>query len=196
MNDTDALEVYWPTQPENLPGTTIVVKTIGDPGQNLQQAKAIVESLDPKLFPYIWTLKSGFRKNTKDLEDIATIVSLLGVLAISIAAIGIIGLVSYSVSQRTKEIAIRLALGAKRLHVIAAVLRQFWWPIALGAIAGVGATAAVSRFLRRFLFGIGNLDPLSYVAGTAVLVVLVGFAAITPIRKALRLDLARTLHYE
>ena len=99
-------------------------------------------------------------------------------------------------SQRTKEIAIRLALGAKRLHVIAAVLKQFCWPIALGVIAGVGLTAAVSGFLRKFLFGIGNLDPLSYVAGTAVLILLIGVSAVTPVRRALRLDLARTLHYE
>jgi predicted permease len=196
LNDTDALEAYWPAQPENLPGMSVIVKTVGDPGQMLQQAKTVVESLDPKLFPYIWTLKSGFRKNTKDLEDITTIVGLLGMLAISIAAIGIIGLVAYSVSQRTKEIAIRLALGAKRLHVIAAVLKQFCWPIALGVIAGVGATAAVSRFLRRFLFGIGNLDPISYVAGTAILIMLIGLSAVAPVRRALRLDLARTLHYE
>lgn len=196
LNDTDALEVYWPMQPDDLPGTTLVVKTTGDPEQILQQAKTIVESLDPRLFPYIWTLKSGFRNNTKDLEEIASIVSLLGILAISIAAIGVIGLVAYSVSQRTKEIAIRLALGAKRLHVVAAVLRQFFWPIALGTIAGVGATALVSRYLRKFLFGIGNLDPLSYAAATSVLIVLIAFAAIAPIRRALRLDLARTLHYE
>lgn len=196
LNDTDALEAYWPAQPDKLPGMTLVVKTTGEPASTLQQAKAIVESLDPNLFPYLWTLKSGFRKNTEDLEKVAMIASLLGVLAISIAALGIIGLVAYSVTQRTKEIAIRLALGARRLHVIAAVLKQFCWPIALGAIAGIATTAAVSKFLRKFLFGIGNLDPLSYAAAISVLIVLIGFAAVTPIRRALRLDLARTLHYE
>jgi ABC-type antimicrobial peptide transport system permease subunit len=112
------------------------------------------------------------------------------------AGIGIIGLVAYSVSQRTKEIAIRLALGAKRLQVMVAVLKQFCWPIALGTLAGVGTAAAGSRLLRKFLFGIGNLDPLSYAAAIAVLVVLVGLAAVAPVRRALRLDLARTLHYE
>ncbi len=66
------------------------------------------------------------------------VVSLLGLVAISMAGIGIIGLVAYSVSQRTKEIAIRLALGAKRLQVMVAVLKQFCWPIALGTLAGVG----------------------------------------------------------
>jgi len=112
------------------------------------------------------------------------------------AGIGIVGLVAYSVSQRTKEIAVRLALGAKRLNVIAAVLKQFCWPIVIGTVTGVIVAAVTSKFLRKFLFGIGNLDPLSYVAAVAVLVVLVGFSAVTPVRRALRLDLAKTLHYE
>jgi ABC-type antimicrobial peptide transport system permease subunit len=112
------------------------------------------------------------------------------------SAIGIIGLVAYSVLQRTKEIAIRLALGANRLQVIGAVLKQFCWPIALGTIVGVATAAGTSKFLRKFLFGIGNLDPLSYAAAITVLIVLIGLAALTPVRRALRLDLARTLHYE
>ena len=179
-----------------MPAMTLVVKTSGEPSAHLSQARAIVETLDPKLFPYIWLLKTGFRKNAEGLEKVAMVVSLLGLVAISMAGIGIIGLVAYSVSQRTKEIAIRLALGAKRLHVIAAVLKQFCWPIAIGTIAGGGTAAATSKFLRRFLFGIGNLDPLSYAGAFTVLVLLVGLAAVTPVRRALGLDLARTLHYE
>jgi predicted permease len=196
MSDGDAVEAYWPVQSANMPAMTLVVKTSGEPGAHLSQARAIVETLDPKLFPYIWLLKTGFRKNAEGLEKVAMVVSLLGLVAISMAGIGIIGLVAYSVSQRTKEIAIRLALGAKRLHVIAAVLKQFCWPIAIGTIAGGGTAAATSKFLRKFLFGIGNLDPLSYAAALIVLIVLVGLAAVTPVRRALRLDLARTLHYE
>ena len=196
MSDGDAVEAYWPAQQANMPAMTLVVKTAGEPRNQLDQARSIVESLNPKLFPYIWKLKTGFRRNAEGLEKVAMVVSLLGLVAIAMAGIGIIGLVAYSVSQRTKEIAIRLALGAKRLQVMVAVLKQFCWPIALGTLAGVGAAAAVSRLLRKFLFGIGNLDPLSYAAAIAVLVVLVGLAAVTPVRRALRLDLAKTLHYE
>ncbi|MFL6428852.1 MAG: ABC transporter permease [Acidobacteriaceae bacterium] len=196
MSDGDAVEAYWPVQLANMPAMTLVVKTAGDPGNQLAQARAIVEGLNPKLFPYTWLLKSGFRKNAEELEKVAMVVTVLGLVAIAMAAIGIIGLVAYSVLQRTKEIAIRLALGAKRLQVIAAVLKQFCWPIALGTIAGLGTAAGTSKFLRKFLFGIGNLDPLSYAAAIAVLIVLIGVAAVAPVRRALRLDLARTLHYE
>jgi ABC-type antimicrobial peptide transport system permease subunit len=162
----------------------------------LAQAKSIVENLDPKLFPYIWLLKAGFRKNAEDVEKAATIVSLLGIVALSMAAIGIIGLVAYAVTQRTKEIAIRLALGARRVQVVSAVLKQFWWPIGLGLVTGVGTAAAVSKFLRKVLYGIGNLDPLSYGSAIFLLIVLIAIAAVTPVRRALRLDLAKTLHYE
>jgi predicted permease len=196
LNDTDATEAYWPMQLANMPSSTVVVKTTGEPAAQVAQAKSIAVELDPKLFPYIWTLKSGFRKNTEDLEKVAMVVSLLGLLAIAMAAIGIIGLVAYSVSQRIKEIAIRLALGAKRRHVVSAVLKQFCLPIVLGTITGIGATVGVSRFMRKFLFGIGNLDPLSYATAISVLIVLIGFAAVAPVRRALRVDLARTLHYE
>jgi predicted permease len=196
MSDGDAVEAYWPVQQANMPAMTLVVKTAGEPRDQLGQARSIVESLNPKLFPYIWKLKTGFQKNAEGLEQVAMVVSLLGLVAVSMAGIGIIGLVAYSVSQRTKEIAIRLALGAKRLQVVVAVLKQFCWPIMLGTIAGVGTAAATSRFLRKFLFGIGNLDPVSYVAAIIVLVVLIGMAAVTPVRRALQMDLAKTLHYE
>jgi predicted permease len=196
MNDGDAVEAYWPLQLANMPGMTVLVRTAGAPDGLLAQAKSIVENLDPKLFPYIWLLKAGFRKNAEDVEKAATIVSLLGIVALSMAAIGIIGLVAYAVTQRTKEIAIRLALGARRVQVLSAVLRQFWWPFGLGLVTGVGTAAAVSKFLRKVLYGIGNLDPLSYGAAIGLMIVLIAIAAVTPVRRALRLDLAKALHYE
>jgi ABC-type antimicrobial peptide transport system permease subunit len=123
-------------------------------------------------------------------------VSLIGFVAVMVAGVGIIGLVSFSVSQRLKEIAIRLALGAKKAQVLAAVLHQFAWPIALGMVVGTGIAAAASKVLRRALYGVDNLDPLSYAAAIGVLAAIVVVAALLPTRRALRLDLAKVLHYE
>jgi ABC-type antimicrobial peptide transport system permease subunit len=130
------------------------------------------------------------------VEQIAEVVSLIGITAVVLTAVGILGLVSFSVSQRMKEIAIRIALGARRAHVLAAVLRQFSWPVALGMITGAGIALAASRVLRKFLFGVNNLDPLSYAGAILVLVAMLAIAALLPARRALRLDLARTLHDE
>jgi ABC-type antimicrobial peptide transport system permease subunit len=159
-------------------------------------AKAIAAGLDPKIFPEIRPLKSLFHENVSNVEQIAMVVSLIGIVAVLLAGVGIVGLVAYSVSQRTKEIAIRLALGAERMQVLAAVLRQFAWPMMVGLLAGVGAAAGTSRVLRKVLFGVSNLDPASYAGAIVVLVGIVGLAALLPARRALRLNLAKILHYE
>jgi ABC-type antimicrobial peptide transport system permease subunit len=132
----------------------------------------------------------------KSVAIAVSIISLVGVLALLLAAVGILGLVAYTVTQRTKELAIRMALGAPRLMVLSAVLRQFSAPVLLGLIGGVGSAALLSRVLRLILFGISNLDPISYAAGVAVLLLSFAIAALLPARRALRLDVARALHEE
>jgi ABC-type antimicrobial peptide transport system permease subunit len=158
--------------------------------------KSIAASIDLKLFPYIRVLKADFHKNVQPVEQAAMVVSLLGMAALMLAAIGLGGLVAYAVSERTKEIAIRIALGATPSHVLAPILRQFVWPVAFGLLAGVAGTAALSQLLRRVLFGISNLDPTGYLGGIAVLIAIATVAALVPARRALRVDLMRALHYE
>jgi predicted permease len=197
INDDDAVEQYWPAQLEDMPDMTVMVRATGEPGSVALMIKSISESLDPKLFPEIRQMKLLYRDNVLHMvEDIATIVSIIGLVALMVAGVGIIGLVSFSVSQRLKEIAIRMALGAKKVDVLTAVLRQFVWPVALGLVAGTGLAAALSKVLRKILFGVNNLDPLSYAGAICVLAAIVLLAGLLPARRALRLDLARTLHYE
>jgi ABC-type antimicrobial peptide transport system permease subunit len=159
-------------------------------------AKSIGESLDPKLFPEIRKLKLLYHDNVSSIEKVAAVVSLIGLVAVLLAGVGIIGLVAFTVSQRTKEIAIRIALGARRAQVLSAVLRQFSWPVAIGLVAGTGTAAAASRLLRKALFGVSNLDPAGYAGAIGVLAAIVLIAALLPARRALRLDLAKILHYD
>jgi ABC-type lipoprotein release transport system permease subunit len=76
------------------------------------------------------------------------------------------------------------------------VLRQFALPVALGLVAGTGIAAAASRVLRKALFGVDNLDPLSYAGALCILAAMLALAALLPARRALCLDLAKILHYE
>ena len=158
--------------------------------------KSTVQSLDPKLFPEISLLKYTFHENSLELEQTALLMSLVGGAAMLLAGLGILGLVAYSVSQHTKEIAIRLALGSPRMQIAVSVLRQFAWPVFLGVVAGAAATAASSQVLRLMLFGISALDPLSYAAAVGLLLGVFILAALLPVRRALRLDVARALHQE
>ncbi len=196
MNDGDAVEVYWAAQADDMRAMTLLVKTAGAPDAIVPKIKSISDSLDAKLFPSVWLLKSGFHETARDLENIAIVVSLLGIVAISMAGIGIVGLMSYVVAQQRKEIAIRIALGARHAHVLATVLRQFSWPLILGLLTGLGITAGLSKVLRKTLYGVSNLDPASYVAAVMVLVLVAGIATLMPARRVLRLNLSKTLHYE
>ena len=137
-----------------------------------------------------------YRESVSSVEKIAMVVSLIGFVAVFIAGIGILGLVAYTVTQRTKEIAIRIALGAPAVQVISSVLRQFSWPVLLGVAAGAGVTGACSQILRRNLYGVSNLDPLSYAMAIALLLAIIALAALLPARRALRLDVPRALHQE
>src|SRR6202165_3368892 len=152
-----------------MPAMTLVVKTVAAPEGMPLMVKSIAASIDPKLFLYIRLLKADFHKNVQQVEQAAMVVSLLGIAALMLAGIGLLGLVAYTVSERTKEIAIRIALGAMPGHVLFAILRIFVWSVALGLLVGVSGTAALSQVLRRVLFGVSNLDPAGYLGGIGVL---------------------------
>ena len=89
-----------------------------------------------------------------------------------------------------------MALGAGKVQLLTAVLRYFGWPVAIGIAAGAGIAAAASKVLRIALYGVSNLDPASYAAAILVLMAILSLAALLPARRALRLDLAKTLHFD
>jgi len=197
VNDDDAVEQYWPAQTADMPEMAVMVRTVGASDSLPPMIKSISESLDPQLFPEIRPIKALYQDKVLELiENIAETVTMIGLVAMLVAAVGIIGLVSFSVSQRMKEIAIRMALGAGKAQVLGAVLRQFVWPVAVGMVAGTGFALAASRLLRKILFGISNLDPYGYAGAIGVLLAILLLAGLMPARRALRLDLAKTLHYE
>jgi hypothetical protein len=196
LNNTDATEIYYPPSSDDFPRMSVLVRAAGDPNTVTPAIKAIAGSVETGLYPTITPLMAGFRKNVSTVERIATIISLLGSVAIFLAVVGLLGLVSYAVSQRIKEIAVRLALRANRIEIFTAVLRRFVWPVSIGLIAGVAITAGLSQILRRVLYGISGLDPISYVGAIAMLIAILAGAALLPIRRVFQLDIARTLHSE
>ena len=141
-------------------------------------------------------MKSAFQQKMQGPQYSALSVSLLAFVALLLACVGIVGLVAYSVSQRTREIGIRMALGASSSHVLTSVLRQFSLPVGGGLLAGVGAAAALSMILRRALFGVSSLDPAAYVAAIGVFALSAGIAALWPARRALKVDPLRALRSE
>jgi predicted permease len=196
LSDDDAVEQYWPVQPDDMPDMVAVVRSSGAPGSLAPKIKAISDSLDRSTFPEIRQLRLLYRENVSHIGMVAGAVILIGLVAVALAAIGIVGLVAFVVRQRTKEIAIRIALGATPSAILSSVLRQFRWPVILGLAAGTTLAALGSKVLRVALYGVSNLDPASYGAAITLLLAIALLAILLPAARALRLDLARTLHYE
>jgi predicted permease len=196
LSEDDAVEQYWPAHEDDMPGMVVLVRFGGSATEVMAAARSIGESLDARVFPEIRQLKLLYKDNVSTIERVAAAVSLIGLVAVLLAGVGIVGLVGFTVSQRTREIAIRMALGARRGRVLAAILRQFAWPVGLGLVAGTAAAAGLSKLLRFALYGVSNFDPAGYVGAIGVLVAILVAAALVPARRALRLDIARALHYE
>ena len=126
----------------------------------------------------------------------ASVVSLFGGITLVLACVGIYGLVSYTVAGRTKEIGVRVALGAGRIAVLRMVLGQVAVTTIAGLLAGIPATRTVSRLVGSQLYGVTPQDPVSIAtAGVMVLAVAV-VAAFVPARRAMRIDPVRALRYE
>ncbi len=120
----------------------------------------------------------------------------LGILGLTLAVVGVYGVVSYSASQRTHEIGIRLALGAQRTDVLRMILRQGFFIVGAGLIAGILAAAAIARLVGSFLSGVSPVDPLTYASASILLAAVALLACYTPARRAMKVDPMVALRYE
>jgi putative ABC transport system permease protein len=124
---------------------------------------------------------------------------LLGIfagVATALAMVGIYGVLAYSVAQRTREIGIRMALGAGRGHVLKLVLRQSLLLIAVGLVAGLGGSLALTRLIASQLWGITATDPATFVIVSLLLVLVALMATLIPTRRAVQVDPMVALRYE
>jgi putative ABC transport system permease protein len=127
---------------------------------------------------------------------VAALSGVLGALALLLASIGVYGVVSYAVSQRIREIGIRVALGAEAGDVMSLVLRQALRPVVIGALVGIAGCAAVSQVLAGVLYGIGSHDPAAFIGVPLFLLSVSLLASYVPARRATRVDPGIALRYE
>jgi ABC-type antimicrobial peptide transport system permease subunit len=118
----------------------------------------------------------------------AGVLWLFGVVALLLAAVGLYGVIAYSVTMRTREIGVRMALGARRGDVVSGVVKESLTLVLIGALLGIPAAWAVTRLISGFLLGIAPGDPVAYVVATLVLVAVTAVASWLPARRASRVD--------
>jgi macrolide transport system ATP-binding/permease protein len=126
----------------------------------------------------------------------AALAGILGALGLILALVGVFGVISFSVSQRTNEIGIRMAMGAARASILRMILRQGVWIISAGLLSGIVLAVAISRMVGDFVPGVSPYDPLTYICVTAILAAVALFACYLPACRATRVDPVIALRYE
>ena len=196
VGEADTVQTYFPVEEADQPSLSVLVKTQGDPRDLAKAAGAAARRLDPNIFPTVELLNRAYENTLQGAQYSVWAVSILGSIAQLLACFGVIGVVSYTVSQRTREIGVRMALGARPAQVLSIVLRHLSGPVIAGLVVGVGGAVGLSQFLRGRLYGISNLDPAAYLAAIALFGVTVVLAAVLPARKALAVDPLRALRHD
>ena len=176
---------------------TFLVRTRGSVRAAVPDVRAALQALDRELaFFNLTTLEESIGAATFQSKLGGTLLGAFGALALLLAAVGIFGVMAYSVSQRTREIGIRMALGATRGEVFRSVLAEAMLLLAIGVIVGVAAAVGVSRALTSLLFGISPMDPVTFVSVPALLGVVAVLACWLPALRATRVDPVIALRYE
>jgi ABC-type antimicrobial peptide transport system permease subunit len=189
--------VYVPFAQWPQPGRTVAVRTSVPPLSLADAVRQAVHSLDPLLpITDLQSMDQVAWRATADHRFRALLVSAFGLLAAVLAAVGIFGVTAHAVARRTREVGVRVALGATGRDVLRLVLGRVGRLAAAGLAAGLLAALAVGRALRSFLFGVEPTDPISYAAIGASVLALALLAGSVPARRAARIDPTEALRHE
>jgi putative ABC transport system permease protein len=170
-------------------GAYFALRTNGRGESIVPSVRRIVEQMETQasLF-YVAPMEQLVASTMTRPRLYATLLGVFSVVGLGLAVIGIYGVMTYSVAQRTREIGIRVALGARRAQVVALVLGQSAVLTVVGIVVGLSGAAMLSRYLEGLLFGVTPLDPATFVAATVLFALVALLAAYGPVRRATGVD--------
>jgi predicted permease len=189
--------IYLPLLQNYTPDLTLHVRSAGDARAIMARVRQEIETLDPAVALYnLQTLEAQKNGSLYAERLSAMLLTLFGALAIALVAVGLYGMLSYAVAERTREIGIRLALGATRGDLLSMVIRRGLVLTLVGSAAGIGGALATVRLLQGLLFGVSPTDPQVFVVVPIGLAAVALLACWIPARRATRLNPLAALRHE
>jgi predicted permease len=173
------------------------IRAVGNPEMLIHSIRGAISTVNPDLV--VGGIKTASALVTNTLSSqvlVARLSSFFGALVLILVCVGLYGSMAYNVAARTKEIGLRMALGAPRGNLIWMVMREAWIVLVIGLALGIPLGMAASRLFRAMLFGVSKSDPLSIASAILALVAICVTAAIVPVRRATRVDPMTALRYE
>jgi len=176
---------------------TLVVRTIGDPTTVAAALQREARALDNAMPIFaVETIATQVEASLAQERLVAMLSSVFGFLALLLACIGLYGISSYTVTRRTNEIGIRLALGAQSQHVLWLVLRDVLGLVLTGIAIGIPTAVAATRLVSSQLFGVKGADPLTIFSVSIILLAVAALASYLPARRATKVDPLQALRHE
>ncbi|HYL72859.1 MAG TPA: ABC transporter permease [Bryobacteraceae bacterium] len=189
--------LYVPLLEGNFRSATFELRITGNPTPVFTELRARARAVDRDIPLFdLRTLEAQIAGRLSPERMLATVSTILGALAIILAMVGLYSILANSVAQRSREIGIRMALGAEQRQVIGMILRDTLRMVAIGVVLGIPMSLAASRWIQSFLFGVKTQDPVTYVAILSLIAVAGLLAAYVPSRRASNVDPMVVLRYD
>jgi putative ABC transport system permease protein len=197
MNEQPESFVYFPFLQTPETEANILLRTEGKPEPLLGALRSQVHDLDPNV-PILESdsLANLLSSSLFAYRAAASLAALLGGIGLVLASIGIFGVLSYSVSQRTQEIGVRMALGARPADILRLVVGQGMRLVLTGMFAGIVASLVAARLISSLLYGVKATDPITFAATAVILAAVALLACALPARRAMRVDPMVALRYQ
>jgi predicted permease len=178
-------------------GMTYIISSAVQPAVLVPSLRRALQEIDPDLpLNHIRTQQQQIDASMQQERMFASLTAGFGLLALALACVGIYGIMAYTVSQRTNEIGIRMALGARTRQVLWMILRESSWLALLGIAAGIAAALGLTRFVRTMLYGLQPTDPATFIPAALLLLAIAIAAGYGPARRASRIDPMQALRHE
>jgi putative ABC transport system permease protein len=198
LDGSDSQQIYLPLPEDRLAEYPLLIRIQSDPLNFMNAIGSVISSVDPNLVATASTLDQMLRLGPQFVVSglAAVFASTIGLLGLALASMGIFGTVSYIVVLRTREVGIRMALGAKKGDVLKLMLRESTRPVIAGLLIGASLAVGVSYLLRGILYGLNPVDGVSFGGVSFLFLAISLFAAYLPSRRAMRVDPMVALRYE